>query len=332
MKYLLLDAQNLFHRASHVTNGNIDLRVGMSMHIILMSIASAWKMAQADHIVVGLECSNANNWRRIYDQRYKANRAIKRQEMTERERQDMELLMEAFNDFTSYLANKTNVTVLQCPVAEADDMLAHWVRKHPQDDHVLLSSDKDFQQLLADNVIQFNGVSKKIFASKGCDMIKDLQIPHDVSVEYIEDIDFKLFEKIIRGDAGDNIFSAFPKVRAKSAKGKPGIVKAWEDREDKGYEWNNFMLSKWTDHEGVEHVVRDCFEINNKLINLRDHPEEVQNVMTEYMNMAKEPVDSSKIGFHFFKLCHRYNLEKATEHAEEITRMFAASLNEKKTS
>lgn len=328
MRFLLLDAHNLFHRASHVSKGNIDVRIGMSLHISIMALAAAWRMFEAEHVVVGLECSNANNWRKVFYEPYKNNRIQKRSAMTEREQSDMQILMEAFTDFTTYLAEKTNVTVLQCPVVEADDMIAHWIATHPNDEHVIISSDKDFQQLLAPNVVQYNGVTKQIFCVEGNTMTHNLQLPHETSVVTIEDTEYDLFEKIIRGDAGDNIFSAFPGVRKKAAKGKPGILKAWDDRHDKGFEWNNFMLSKWTDRNGEEQVVRDRFEVNNKIINLTAHPLEVRDAMDQYSRFAKEPVDSSKIGFHFFKLCNMYNLNNAADHAEEITRIFAAGHNE----
>jgi len=325
MRFLLVDSQNLFHRASHVTKGNIDLRVGMSMHISIMSMASAWRMFSANHVVMGLECSNANNWRKLFDDRYKSNRKVARDAMTEKERDEMTYLMAAFTDLTTFMAEKTNATVLQCPVAEADDMIARWIATHPDDEHIIVSSDRDFYQLLADNVVQFNGVTRTVFAtSEDHPMLKGIVLPYDTKIEVIEDTEYLLFEKIIRGDMGDNVFSAFPGVRKASGKGKPGIMKAWDDRHTKGYEWNNFMLSTWVDHNQIEHVVRDRFDINNMLVNLKAQPDAVVEAMDDNMAVAKEPIESQKIGFHFFRLCNKYDLKKLEDHAEEISRIFAA--------
>ena len=51
-----------------------------------------------------------------------------------------------------------------------------------------------------------------------------------------------LFVKLIRGDTGDGIFSAFPGVRYNGSSKKVGICEAWEDRNGQGFNWNNFML------------------------------------------------------------------------------------------
>ena len=64
----------------------------------------------------------------------------------------------------------------------------------------------------------------------------------------------------MRGDSADNVFSAYPKVR------KNKLEEAFADRENQGFVWNNLMLQRWTDHNGVEHRVKECYERNKKLI------------------------------------------------------------------
>jgi hypothetical protein len=36
--------------------------------------------------------------------------------------------------------------VIRCPTAEGDDIIARWIALHPQDEHVVISSDTDFVQ------------------------------------------------------------------------------------------------------------------------------------------------------------------------------------------
>jgi hypothetical protein len=41
----------------------------------------------------------------------------------------------------------------------------------------------------------------------------------------------------------------------KAVSKKVGLTEAFEDRNSKGFNWNNLMLQRWTDHEGKEHRV-----------------------------------------------------------------------------
>lgn len=327
MRYLLIDSHNLFYRAIHVAKGGVDMQAGMALHIIFMSIAQSWRLFNADHVVVALECRTADNWRKLYDKRYKHNRTEGRAARTQREVENDQILFSTYDDYITYLRNCTNVTVLQSPITEADDMIAHWINTHPDDEHIIVSSDKDFQQMLSDNVCQFNGIDKKVISSKDSDlaamMLLEGNFPTNFEMKVIDDPEFVLFEKIVRGDAGDNVFSAYPGVRKNPARGKPGLIPAYLDRHNKGYDWNCFMLARWDDMEGNEHVVRDDFARNKMLVDLKAHPEEVVAVMNESIaNMDTTP--KKKIGLDFFIFCNANNLERLQEKAESLTTILSA--------
>ena len=51
--------------------------------------------------------------------------------------------------------------------------------------------------------------------------------------------EFMLFEKCMRGDTSDNVFSAYPGVRTKGTRNKVGLIEAFDDRQTKGFNWNN---------------------------------------------------------------------------------------------
>ena len=70
--------------------------------------------------------------------------------------------------------------------------------------------------------------------------------------------EWALFQKCVRGDTSDNVFSAYPGVRLKGTRNKVGLEEAFNDKKTKGYSWNNLMLQRWLDHEGKEHRVLDC--------------------------------------------------------------------------
>ena len=69
------------------------------------------------------------------------------------------MFWEIFDEFKDFVTDKTNCTVTAGILQlEADDLIAGWVQAHPNDNHVIISTDGDFAQLIAPNVRQYNGV------------------------------------------------------------------------------------------------------------------------------------------------------------------------------
>ena len=81
-------------------------------------------------------------------------------------------------------------------------------------------------------------------------------------------------------------------LELKVAKNKTGIREAFEDRNTGGFNWNNFMLQRWVDHEEQEHRVRDDFERNKILIDLTLQPDEIKTECIARIDEAvsKEPL------------------------------------------
>ena len=134
-----------------------------------------------------------------------------------------------------------------------------------------------------------------------------------------------LFVKLIRGDTGDGIFSAFPGVRYNGSSKKVGICEAWEDRNGQGFNWNNFMLQSWeklisvdADGNKVTQTVRvmDEFSINEGLIDLTKQPDRIKDLMDTVIVQAvqKEPVGN--VGIHFLKFCHKHELPSISRDAD----------------
>jgi 5'-3' exonuclease len=212
--------------------------------------------------------------------------------------------------------------VLRNENAEADDIIARWIALHPQDHHVIISSDTDFVQLLSDNVDQYNGITDElltvrgIFDAKGRAVVdKKTKLP-----KVIPNPEWLLFEKCMRGDTSDNVFSAYPGVRVKGTKNKVGLTEAFEDRGRQGYAWNNLMLQRWTDHNGAEHRVLDDYERNRLLIDLNAQPAEIKQRVDESIYSQISHKDIGQVGLRFMKFCGKYDLVKASESAEQYAR------------
>ena len=316
--YLLVDTMNLFFRAKHVGGGkDIDMRVGMAMHIMFNSIKKAWNDFDADHVVF---CLEGRSWRKDFYAPYKANRKVIADKRTPKEMEDDEIFFEAYEDMLNYFADKTNCSVIKCGNAEADDLIATWIQTHPNDQHVILSTDSDFYQLMAPNVKQYNGVQDQtitidgVFDKKGNPVIdKKTGEPKTLG-----DPEFVLFEKCIRGDSADNVFSAYPGARKKGTKNKVGITEAFDDRHRGGFNYNNFMLQRWVDHEEVEHVVRDDYERNRVLIDLTAQPDDIKKACIETILEAVEKPHVNNVGIHFMKFAGKYNLNRLADQANDF--------------
>ena len=228
------------------------------------------------------------------------------------------MFWDTYEKFTTFLKEKTNVTVLRHERAEADDMIARFINLHPNDEHFIISSDTDYIQLINDNVFQYNGVSNELITLEGYfkDNGKPVIDKKTKEPKLLEDPQYVLFKKLIRGDATDNVFSAYPGAREKGSKNTIGIMEAYEDRNSQGFKWNNFMLQRWTDHNEVEHRVRDDYERNKTLIDLTAQPQEIKDQVDQRIRESVRVTTTPQVGIHFMKFCGKYELTKISEQAE----------------
>ena len=364
MRFAIIDIANLFARAQHVTKGDAYTKAGMALHIIFMSLRKLRREMQVDHMVFAVE---GRSWRYKVFPEYKARRRLDKMSKSARDKEEDEVFFEVQKDFINFLAEKTRCTVLQSEGCEGDDFIARWIQLHPRDEHVILSGDSDFIQMLAPNVTIVDGVNERtvttegVFSYTGEPMVfsvdgssgklkvagtltevaekhkkeqkaKKKKDPTHQITEYVwnkpEDEWWRraLFIKIIRGDPGDGIFSAYPGVRYEGSTKKTGIREAWEDRSVKGFNWNNFMLQRWEKATGIdaegntvkkEVRVTDEFAFNEMLIDLTKQPPEVCDLMDQVIIQAvqKEPV--SNVGIAFMKFCGKNDLTKLTKDATD---------------
>ena len=325
--YILVDTANTFFRARHVIRGSLEDKVGMSLQTVLGSVRKAWRDFKGDHVIFFLE---GRSWRKDYYAPYKRQRTEARAKHTASEQEEERVFWETFDEFKNFITEKTNSTVLQHPQLEADDLIAGWIQSHPADNHIIISTDGDFAQLIAPNVKQYNGVMQVTtthegyFDEKGKYVIdKKTKLPKG-----IPDPSWLLFEKCMRGDTSDNIFSAYPGVREKGTKNKVGLREAFADRESKGYNWNNMMLQRWSDHEGVEHRVLDDYTRNVQLCDLTAQPDEIKALIKETIDTATTANKNvAQVGIRLLKLCAEYDLIKISEQIQS----YAEPLNARYT-
>jgi 5'-3' exonuclease len=338
MKYLLIDTSNMFFRARHQAHRASDTwtKLGFALHLTFMSANKVARDLGADHVVFALE---GRSWRKDVYKPYKANRAVARGQMSETEAEEDKMFWETYDAFHQFLAEKTNCSVIRCATAEADDVIARWIALHPDDEHVIVSSDSDFVQLVAPNVKLYNGINEHLFAVDGVTDNRGRRLAFTVESnskikvgkpdpDFVAPPDYQkwvLFVKCMRGDPGDNVFSAYPGVRVKGTKNQVGLTEAFEDRDRRGYAWNNMMLQRWTDHEQVEHRVLDDYERNRMLIDLTAQPVDVKQAVDTAIREQISHKDVGMVGVHFMRFCGKYELTKLSDHADTVGRWLNAT-------
>lgn len=334
--FLLIDTSHMLHRVRHVTSGDIWTQTGLSLHIMLNSIKKCWNLFEATHTVF---CLDGKSWRKEFYKPYKKNREVLYAAKTESDLEADEIFFSGVNSFIEFIDRRCNCTVLQSPICEADDLIARWIQTHPDDNHVIVSGDTDFIQLLAENVQIYDGIRNLIIKKEGVFNEKlqpiHFQVKSDSKLKIFKEvkkgeehivspdwIDWALFIKLVRGDPGDNVFSAYPKVRLNE------IRKAFDDRDEQSYNWQNFMFTRWTDHNNNDHRVRDCFERNRILIDLSAQPDEIIEELDNTISDAVQARTNNQIGLHLLKFCGKYELTRIADHPGDYTPFLSAAYSE----
>lgn len=325
MKYLLFDFSNLAHRIFHiVTERDLETRRNQIMCGIAYSINDIYaKFAGIQNEdVKSVFIFDSNSWRKKVFESYKANRAQAYKDDLE----GQELMYNIINDYREFIET-TNAYCLKYPDAECDDLTALFIEQHPNDEHIIISTDTDFYQLISNNVSLYSPVSKntvmfdKVVDSEGTvipftldgngkiKIGKDDGIPVSDISDYGSWQEWCLYCKIVRGDAGDNVFPAYPGVRVKGSKNRVGILESFKERKTKGFNYVNFVNQSWEDHEGNKRLVEECMEFNRRMIDLRYIDNDYREKFLRYINDYESSfVQKSGIGITVGRFAGKFNL------------------------
>jgi hypothetical protein len=93
-------------------------------------------------------------------------------------------------------------------------------------------------------------------------------------------------------------------------------MEAFEDRHKQGFNYNNLMLQRYIDHDGNEVRVKDAFERNKTLIDLKAQPQEIKDAVDQRIRESVRIETVSQVGTNFMKFCGKYDLQKISAQAE----------------
>jgi len=321
-KHLIIDTANILFRVAaangkYNNSGTPEEQAGLAMHMSLQSINKYYKKYKPDKLALTFE--GRNNWRKTYTKSsecisgkvYKANRV---------KDSSMDAYFELMAAFEDLVRNHTSIVCLSNPLLEGDDLFGGYISKHVEsgDEVYGLSGDKDFVQFL----------KHKNFKLINPDKGKERTVEEVCGVD---DAEFFMFEKAFRGDKGDNVFPAYPRVQKKR------LLKAYKDE----FELANLLNETWSVKDpdtGEEKVfnVGDLYKENMLLMNLEGQPDFVKEAIKQ--TIEHETQNTGKFSFfHFQKFCGKFGLTRISENSTSFVDMFSATgkkvevLSEKKS-
>lgn len=194
---LIVDGMNLAFRWKH--QGKLDFKFDY-----LRTVESLALSYECSNIIIAAD-QGSSYWRKSFYPEYKENRKEKYKNQTEKEKEEIEAFFEEYEKTIELLEEK--FLVLRYKGVEADDIAA-FVVKHRErfniEDIWLISSDRDWDLLVNDNVSRFSTVTRKETTVFNWDEFFDFPIEEYISL------------KALTGDSGDNV-SGIPGVGPKRA-------------------------------------------------------------------------------------------------------------------
>lgn len=293
---MIVDCSNLIFRTYWAHQRDTEEVVtGLAMHTALLTLRKYFNKFKPDAIVLAFDRSS---WRKDYTASEKCVSKLpykgdRRQNQTDREKERFERFYSHVSDFENLMRDHSSAICLAADKLEADDLIAGFVDSHPDDEIIIVSQDKDFVQLLDSPNVKLH------------DPQSDKERVLDVSRDY------HLFLKCIRANE-DNVQSAYPGVRSKR------LEKAWNDP----FEMANLMEHKWTRADGIEFRVKDLFEENQLLMDLRAQPDNVVKMIAKEIRRAKEERGKFNI-FYFLKFCGKFELENIKDNVDNFVPMMS---------
>ena len=197
--YLVVDGTNTFMRsaAANPSMSDSGQAVG-ALSGFLLSVGYAIKTLKTSHVIIVFDGKNTKKTRTDIYPLYKAQRSIKTRKIIKNDliatiEEDTEALKWQMLKLIEYL-KVLPVKIILADYFEADDIIAYIVNNYLKDKPCyIMSSDKDFYQLINDTVKIWSPTKKRIFTKQA--------IKEDFSLEAHN---FILF-KVLAGDTSDNI-------------------------------------------------------------------------------------------------------------------------------
>lgn len=303
---LIVDFMNLFYR-NYMVNTSIDQNGYHCGGVLgsLMSIKSLVKQFVPNRIYICQDGLNSTKSRRAINEEYKTGRIGKKHSPFEENEYDMESPSESFDRQISevkQLLEFLPIYRLEQDSLEADDIISFLWNFHSKDYKIIVSSDRDFLQLVNSDAMCFNPVSKKF-----CDTGYVLE-------KYgIHPANFAQCRAII-GDSSDNVKGIKGIAEKTIVKLFPFVKDEKEHDLDYFFEWarqsstdsklTKSIAGKYLDIIGKEELIRDNF----KIMDLKSNRQ--ATAVAEMIHHIQNSVFDINLDAVIDKLSSRFNINK----------------------
>ena len=309
---LIVDMNNVLYRTffAHIKSEKDETTlVGITHHTVLHVLNKYFNEYKPDDVIL---CFDSTSWRKHYtydlsktvtNKRYKGHR---REDMSTKDAELMEIFDNSIDTMANLFDKHTSVIVLKRNLLEADDLIAGYVQKFPDDKHIVISGDKDFIQLLG------NPNVKLIDPATG---------KRRSLADWEDDAELFLFEKCIRGEGktSDNIQSSYPRLR------KTKLVEAYKDEYKRQNVMNNTFEQTELDDEGnaykAEYKTKDLFEENKLLMDLRAQPDAIRRAIDRTIEKALKNRGTYN-SIKFLQYCSKHSLQRILENSGDFKSLF----------
>lgn len=305
MKRLIVDVSNIMYRViaahSNAFDGDPEEKSGLALHSTLITLLKYYRQIKPEQTAVAFE--GRNNWRKEYTSSdvcvskrpYKGNRV---------KNAFMEYAFGLINSFETMVREHTSLICLSASRVEADDLIAGFCQKYKDnkdDETYVLSGDKDFMQLLKYQNVRLIHPDK----------------PKPIHPDEL-DANYFLFEKCFRGDPGDNVMSAYPRLRSTK------IQAAFTD----DYKKTSLFNEEWTvpNDDGTSRIVKvgDMWKENKLLMDLESQPDDIKQLIKDTVDHEISNHGTFSF-FHFNKFLGQYKLEAIAKQSQLYVDLFSST-------
>jgi 5'-3' exonuclease len=304
-KYLLIDMSNILYRAFFANvKEDKDIVIPLCHHSALMSLRALDNKFKSDELVAIFDSpswrKNYTNGTSISHKKYKGNR---RQNLTPSQQENFEVFDEHIGLFYEFLRDSSSIITIKRDYLECDDIVEAFITEHPDDQHTIVSSDKDFMQLL--------GRSNVTLVDPGT-------LKHRTLIEYDYDPDYFMFMKCFRGDTSDNVQSSYPRLTEKK------IKDAYTD----SFKFTNIMEHEFDveffDDNGVlqkrHYKTKELYEENKMLMDLTKQPDFIRRIAFKSVKDALANRGSFNI-IKFIKFCNEHQLDRINQEKNSFSKL-----------
>lgn len=300
---LIIDGTNNFCRCFCVTptlNDNGDHVGGVSG--FLSSIGYAIKLLSPTRVIIVFDGKGGSLRRKSIYPDYKAGRKPPKRlnrayEGMVDDGGEAKALANQMSVLAEYLTTLP-VSVIAIDHIEADDViayLANHVFTKPEEKVTIMSSDKDFYQLVSDRVSVFSPIKKKVYGIQ--DIVNEYQIhPHNF-----------IYYRILEGDTSDNI-TGINGIGLKTAiKRFPMLLDSEKTSIEKLLSYATDKMNESKIYAKVSEGTK-TLEINHKLMQLAE-PDFAGSLQANIIDAASKKYSLNK--FEFIQLLTRYGMHQS---------------------